>query len=178
MGKKAIGARLASAPKEESREPTSCPPGRVRPRLSAARSGRPPDSPPSLAGGPSPSPDTRRPALKAGPARGLRRAAAGLAFLPLLVLTLLAGVAPVEAQTTFVSNTGETVSFGSDDAFQAQDFTTGANTTGNTGITLSEVQVRLGPLSSGESTSVTIRENNASNQPGDLVATLTNPATP
>ena len=30
LGKKAIGARLASSPKEESREPTSCPPGRVR----------------------------------------------------------------------------------------------------------------------------------------------------
>ena len=76
------------------------------PRLSATRSGRPPDSPASLAGGPAPSPDTRRPALKAGPARGLRRAAAGLAFVPLLVvLTLLAGVAPVEAQTEVWSGT-------------------------------------------------------------------------
>ncbi len=86
-------------------------------------------------------------------------------------------MAPVEAQTTFVSNTGETVSPSSNGNFQAQDFTTGANTTGNTGFTLSEVQVSISSVPAGTSTSVTIRENNASNQPGDLVATLTNPAT-
>ena len=40
-----------------------------------------------------------------------------------------------------------------------------------------QVDIRLRSLNSGSSTSVKIRENNDSNQPGDLVATLTNPTT-
>ena len=56
---------------------------------------------------------------------------------------------------------------------QAQSFETGANLDG---YTVSEVDIRLGHVS-GTSTSVKIRKNNADNEPGDLVATLTNPGT-
>ena len=55
---------------------------------------------------------------------------------------------------------------------QAQSFETGANAGG---YTISEVDIRLIDVS-GASTSVKIRKNNADNQPGDLVAALTNPA--
>ena len=44
------------------------------------------------------------------------------------------------------------------------------------GYTVSEVDIRLIDVS-GKSTSVKIRKNNADNQPGDLVAALTNPGT-
>ncbi len=55
----------------------------------------------------------------------------------------------------------------------AQSFETGANPEG---YTVSEIDIRLGDVS-GRSTSVRIRKNNASNRPGDPVATLTNPGT-
>ena len=45
------------------------------------------------------------------------------------------------------------------------------------GYTVSEVDIRLIDETSGKSTSVKIRKNNADNEPGDLVATLTNPGT-
>ena len=76
-----------------------------------------------------------------------------------------------EETPALVSNTGETSS-GTTSAFVAQSFVTGANPGG---YTISEVQVRLQTVS-GKSTSVTIRENGSDNRPGDLVATLTNPA--
>ena len=44
------------------------------------------------------------------------------------------------------------------------------------GYTVSEVDIQLA-TASGKSTSVKIRENNTSNQPGNLVETLTNPGT-
>ena len=44
------------------------------------------------------------------------------------------------------------------------------------GYTVSEVDIRFAETS-GKSTTVKIRKNNADNQPGDLVATLTNPGT-
>ena len=56
--------------------------------------------------------------------------------------------------------------------FQAQSFETGTNVGG---YTFSEVNIHLGTVS-GRSTSVRIRENNTDNEPGTLVATLTNPA--
>ena len=74
--------------------------------------------------------------------------------------------------TTLVSNTHLSAS-ASTTSFTAQSFETGANTGG---YTVSEVDMRLG-LASGRSASVKIRENNADNEPGDLVATLTNPGT-
>ena len=61
----------------------------------------------------------------------------------------------------------------SSNGFEAQSFETGANLDG---YTVSEVDIRFGQTS-GRSTSVKIRKNNADNQPGDLVATLTNPGT-
>ena len=73
---------------------------------------------------------------------------------------------------TLVSNTHHAASSGASSTFQAQSFETGANAGG---YTVSEVQVRLQTVS-GKSTSVTIREN-ASDEPGALVATLTNPGT-
>ena len=73
---------------------------------------------------------------------------------------------------TLISNTHLSATFRRDD-FQAQSFETGANPDG---YTVSEVDIRFGETSA-RSTNVKIRENNAGNQPGDLVATLTNPGT-
>ena len=73
---------------------------------------------------------------------------------------------------TLVSNTHLT-SQGSSSGFQAQSFETGANAGA---YTVSEVDIRSGNVS-GRSTSVKIRANNSDNEPGDLVATLTNPGT-
>ena len=73
---------------------------------------------------------------------------------------------------TLVSNTNQT-SIGDSAHFHAQIFETGANADG---YTVSEVDVYL-VSGSGRSTSVKIRENNSSDRPGDLVATLTNPGT-
>ena len=61
----------------------------------------------------------------------------------------------------------------SSNTFEALSFETGANLDG---YTVTEVDIRLGAVS-GRSTSVKIRKNNADNEPGDLVATLTNPGT-
>ena len=101
-------------------------------------------------------------------ARSGLRAAAGLllAFAVLLAL-------PLQAQTltTLVSNTGETLESGFTESIVAQRFRTGTNADG---YTISEVDIRL-KLLSGRSTSVTIRKN-TSREPGDLVATLTNPS--
>ena len=74
---------------------------------------------------------------------------------------------------TLISNTHlSPVVFARSTAILAQSFATGANAGG---YTVSQVDIALGAVS-GTSTSVKIRENNADNQPGDLVATLTNPA--
>ena len=77
------------------------------------------------------------------------------------------------AITTFVSNTGQSVGTLTSDRVQAQSFETGANTDG---YTVSEVDIYI-VTGSGRSTSVSIRENNADNEPGALVATLDNPDT-
>ena len=73
--------------------------------------------------------------------------------------------------TTLVSNT-HLSSTGSSSGIEAQSFETGANLDG---YTVSEVDIRFAETS-GKSTTVKIRKNNADNEPGDLVATLTNPA--
>ena len=119
---------------------------------------------------------------------GLRRAEPGrpgrLGVRPLaariLTAVLLAAFAallalPAQAQTTaitLVSNTAESAGVGSGQ-FGAQSFETGSNTGG---YTISEVNIHV-RTASGKSTSVKIRENNASDEPGALVATLNNPAT-
>lgn len=73
-----------------------------------------------------------------------------------------------------MSNAGETLSTSHTVLPQAQSFETGANTGG---YTITEVQVRLTNVVSGQTTSVKIRENDSDGEPGNLVATLTNPAT-
>ena len=74
--------------------------------------------------------------------------------------------------TTLVSNTGQSILSGGSAGFEAQRFRTGAN---SDGYTLSEIQVHLADIAAGDRTTVTLREN-SSGVPGDLVATLTNPA--
>ena len=89
-----------------------------------------------------------------------------------LTYTVTVERAAASSLTTLVSNTDQTLSVGSVH-FHAQSFETGA-TTG--GYTVSEVDVHLA-IVSGRSTSVNIRENDGSDEPGALVATLANPDT-
>ena len=86
-----------------------------------------------------------------------------------LTYTVTVERAAASSLTTFVSNT-HLITSTSTAAFEAQSFKTGA--TG--GYTVSEVDIYI-VTGSGKSTSVKIRANNADNEPGDLVATLTNP---
>ena len=75
--------------------------------------------------------------------------------------------------TTLVSNTHLSAEFNqSSTNISAQKFETGANLGG---YTVSEVDLALTTVTSVSSTIVKIRENNGG-EPGDLVATLTNPA--
>ena len=87
-------------------------------------------------------------------------------------LTYTVNVERAAAIPTLVSNTYQT-EIGSSNNFFAQPFETGANPDG---YTVSEVDVYL-VSGSGRSTSVKIREDDGSDEPGDLVATLTNPDT-
>ena len=119
---------------------------------------------------------------------GLRRAEPGrpgrLGVRPLaarvLTAVLLAAFAALlalsaQAQTTaitLVSNTGEIVGAGSSN-FGAQSFETGSNADG---YTVSEVDIHLGTAAN-KSTTVKIREDDGSDEPGALVATPNNPAT-
>ena len=110
---------------------------------------------------------------------GLRRGRTPLApvlprvFIVLLLLALGAfSYSGAQAQTTLVSNTGETTSGGGSSNFLAQSFTTG--TAGE--YTVTEVQIRIDDADAGEGTSAKIREDD-NGEPGSLVATLTNPAT-
>ena len=70
-----------------------------------------------------------------------------------------------------VSNTHLTPG-GPTDKYEAQSFETGGNTGG---YTISAVHIRVDFVFANSNTSVKIRENNDSNQPGELVATLANP---
>ena len=74
---------------------------------------------------------------------------------------------------TLVSNTHLDAVTGSSDDFHAQRFETGANATGYT-VTAVDVWLLTG---SSTGTNVSIKENNSSDEPGDLVATLANPGT-
>ena len=74
---------------------------------------------------------------------------------------------------SLVSNTHLTPAGGTE-RYEAQSFETGANTGG---YTISAVDTWLKFVTPGSNTSVKIRENNADNEPGDLVATLANPGT-
>ena len=116
---------------------------------------------------------------RAEPGRSVVRSLAARVLTVALLATLAALAAlhapPLQAQslTTLVSNTHLTVGSGGSTHFQAQSFETGA-TTG--GYTVSKVDIFFVDIS-GKSTSVSIRKNNADNEPGDLVATLINPDT-
>ena len=141
---------------------------------------------PNAGGAPRRPPESLRPAPCEPPAPGQKRPArlqaaltrtaaparhAAAAFL-VAVAALLALPLQAQAQTltTLVSNTGETLSSGFTDFQVAQRVRTGSNADG---YTISEVDIRLKLESGG--TSVSIRKN-ASGEPGDLVATLTNPS--
>ena len=79
------------------------------------------------------------------------------------------------SHNVLVSNTGETVNLTSaSSAFLAQRFTTGPNASG---YTIAEVGVFISNIGPTTTTVVSIRENDSSNTPGDLVATLDKPAT-
>ena len=116
---------------------------------------------------------------RAEPGRSVVRSLAARVLTVALLATLAALAAPqappLQAQTvtTLVSNTHLTAVLNGGANFHAQSFVTGANAGG---YTVSEVDVQLF-VGAGRDTSVKIRENNADNEPGDLVATLTNPGT-
>ena len=79
------------------------------------------------------------------------------------------------SHNVLVTNTGETVNLTSaSSAFLAQRVTTGPNAFG---YTIAEVGVFISNIGPTTTTVVSIRENDSSNTPGDLVATLDNPAT-
>ena len=121
-----------------------------------------------------PAPGQCRPAgLRAALSRAVAPARHAAAVFLVVVAGLLAVSTATKAQqttTTFVytSNSQQSPS-GASDAFQAQSFITGANAAG---YLLTEVRPRLNNTA-GLSTSVRIRANSASDEPGDLVATLT-----
>ena len=88
-------------------------------------------------------------------------------------LLALPSQAQAQTVTTLVDNSGLNPTLGSA-SFNAQSFGTGANAGG---YTITEVQLPLaGSIASSATTVVKIRED-GSGEPGDLVATLTNPAT-
>ena len=119
---------------------------------------------------------------------GLRRAEPGrlgVRSLAARILTavLLAAFAallalPAQAQTTtlvtLVSNTHLNPSSFPSPLKGAQKFTTGTETGG---YVISEVGIHVSNGGGVKTTTVTIRENNSNNRPGDLVDTLTNPLT-
>ena len=117
-----------------------------------------------------PTPGQNRPArLRAAWSRAVAPARHASAVFLVVVAVLMAVSTAAQTPTyVFVSNSTEPEAAASD-AYQAQSFTTGPYDAGAT-IT----QFRLWVVDEdGLSTRVTIRENNASNEPGDLVATLT-----
>ena len=133
-------------------------------------------------------PESRRPAPCEAPAPGrnrparlraaLSRAAAPARHAAAACLVVVAGLLAVSAAaqaqtvTTLVSNTDSQHDGGSTGNVRAQSFETGFNTAG---YTISEVRIRFGSAF-GRTTLVKIRAD-AGGEPGDLVATLTNPGT-
>ena len=103
---------------------------------------------------------------------------AGLSLAAALLAAFAALQAlPLQAQSTtvtLVSNTHLSPSAFPATLRGAQKFTTGTETDG---YVISEVGIRIRDGGGARTTTVTIRENNSSNRPGDLVDTLTNPLT-
>ena len=114
-----------------------------------------------------------RPAgLPAALSRAVATARHAAAVFLVVVASLLAVSTAAQAQEVgtfnYISNANQSTS-GASDAFQAQSFITGANAAG---YLVTEVRPLLNNTA-GLSTSVRIRENSASDEPGNLVATLT-----
>ena len=104
-------------------------------------------------------------------ARNQTLLAAAAALIALICAVLITTQVQAQAVTTFVSNTSETGTVNSSGT-HAQSFRTGPNPDG---YTITEIQIRLGQFESGRNASaVKIHENNGS-EPGNEVATLTNP---
>ena len=158
-------AALAASPSDQFPSSDETPRRASRPRPERSRRGGAANAAPAR----SPRVASRRAGRRAGPL--FARAAASL-LVALAAGLWVQGAANAQTPITLVSNTGETAQQSASNTFQAQSFTTGSNAGG---YTVSEVQIRLSAVATA-TTSVKFRENNSSNQPGDLVATLTNPA--
>ena len=108
------------------------------------------------------------------------RATAILAIITVAVMLAFAALLtlPLQAQTTTV-NLVSHVAGGSNNTpdnapIFAQQFTTGSDL----GYTITQVSIRLGSSGvTGRDITVRLKENNSSNEPGQLLATLTNPTT-
>ena len=104
-------------------------------------------------------------------ARNQTLLAAAAALIALICAVLITTQVQAQAVTTFVSNTSETGTVNTSGT-HAQSFRTGPNPDG---YTITEIQIRLGEFQLGRTASaVKIHENNGS-EPGNEVATLTNP---
>ena len=121
-----------------------------------------------------PAPGQNRPVgLRAALSRAVAPARHAAAVFLVVFAGLLAVSTAAQAQITpttfnYITNSHQSPS-GASDAFQAQSFITGPNAAG---YLLTEVRPLLNNTA-GLSTSVRIRANSASDEPGDLVATLT-----
>ena len=103
--------------------------------------------------------------------RKLTLLATAVALIALMCAVLITTQVQAQEVTTFVSNTPETGTVDTSGT-HAQSFRTGPNPDG---YTITEIQIRLGEFHLGRNASaVKIHENNGS-EPGNEVATLTNP---
>ena len=97
--------------------------------------------------------------------------------LAALATLLPSSAAQAQTATTLVSNDGQAGSSGAVFGVLAQRFTTGAN---SSGYRLTQIRLRLGPYFLFDRTTVVkLRENTVTSgddRPGDVLATLTNPA--
>ena len=104
---------------------------------------------------------------------------AGLGLAVALLATLVTLLAPpLQAQTATVNLVHNQTNSGNNSPDQApvsaQRFTTGSDL----GYTITEVRIRLANTGvTGRDITVRLKENNSSNEPGQLLATLTNPTT-
>ena len=101
---------------------------------------------------------------------------AGLGLAVALLATLVALLAPpLQAQTTtvtLVANLSGGSATANSSNFHAQSFTTGSDPSG---YSISTVQIDLG-TAAGRNVGVLLKEDNGSDEPGDLLETLTNPS--
>ena len=103
--------------------------------------------------------------------KGMTAATVTAVLVAIIVLGISAETARAQTQTVLVSNAGETLQGSSSNHFLAQSFETGPNAVG---YTITEIQIHLKTVGS-NTTIVKIREDDGG-KPGNLVATLVNPA--